>query len=294
MAVIGCGRMGLVRADACRTLGARVVALYDIDPGAASRLAARHADARIVNHLSNLDWPRIDAAFICTPPGARVHGAVAAIRAGVPVLMEKPIGPDADVIALELAANPVVTAVGYMNRYRPSVLRLRDQLCEGRVIGITCQWAAPPYERDWWQKPNGGALNDYATHLVDLCRFLIGDIRAVRALKSAPLSNSSGGVCLAFENGACGTLFYSSEAHEKNIAVDVFWTSGHARLEGWDLRDAERAEDESVDPFVEETHAFLQAVGDPSSSRLLCDFEDARHTQEAVDAIARSALSTTE
>ena len=33
--VVGCGRMGTVRADACRLLGARVVALHDVDRDAA-------------------------------------------------------------------------------------------------------------------------------------------------------------------------------------------------------------------------------------------------------------------
>ena len=222
----------------------------------------------------------------------RARAVVEAIRAGVPVLMEKPVGPAAEVIAGCLDANPVVTAVGYMNRYRPSVLRLRDELRDQRVFGITCHWVAPPYRRDWWRDAHGGPLNDYATHLVDLCRFLVGDIRAVRTIENGCASSRSGGVCMAFESGACGTLFYSSEGDEKNIAFDVFWMSGHARLEGWDFHAAEHQESDDLDPFVVETRAFLETVADPSIDRVLCDYWEGLRTQEAVRAIERSALST--
>jgi predicted dehydrogenase len=236
--------------------------------------------------LDEVPWVGLDAAFVCTPPGERAAAILAAIEAGVPVLMEKPVGPASAVIAQELARRPIVTAVGYMNRYRRSVRRVRDRIAGNRVVAVTGRWVAQPYDRNWWQSADAGPLNDYATHLVDLFRYLVGEVRDVRALEQGVGSTRSGGACLLFENGACGTIAYSSEGTEKNIALDVAWVGGHASLQGWDLWDG--VPDEGDDPFMEETRAFLAAAGGEHGG-VLSDFEDARRTQTVVDAIARSA-----
>lgn len=286
--------MGTVRADACRDIGAPIVALYDTDPAVAAALASAHHGSRVVGSVEEIPWPEVDAAIVCTPPGARAEGVVAAVRAGVPVLMEKPVGSAADAIAAALDECPVITAVGYMNRYRPSVIAVRERLAGERVLGITCHWSAPPYRRSWWGAESTGPLDDYATHLVDLCRFLAGEVRDVRAFGRGAGVFRTGTAILDFESGACGALLYSSEGTEKQIAVDVFSTQGHVRLEGWDLVAAGEAGTHGHDPFAAETRAFLAAVADSAAECVLCDFHDARRTQAVIDAIARAIPSASE
>ena len=291
LAIVGCGRMGAVRARACRALGAPVVAVHDVDVVAARSLAGGRAPARVISSLTELDWGSLDAVLVCTPPGVRIEPILAAVRAGVPVFVEKPVGSAARAVAPiqeELERSGGLVIVGYMNRCRSSVQRLRHELDGDALLGINAVWVAPPYDRPWWGAAQGaGALNDYATHLVDLCRFFGGEVKAVSAVELE--GARSGAALLELEGGASATMLYSSLGNRKEIAFEVILAERRERLLGWHLQ---RARDESgEDVFVRETRMFLEAVVDPAQSKRLCDFADAFRTQEIVDAIARGARS---
>jgi myo-inositol 2-dehydrogenase/D-chiro-inositol 1-dehydrogenase len=299
--IVGCGRMGQTRAVACRRLGAHIEAVLDVDSSAAHALARECEAGSVLDDLAQVDWAQLEAAIVSTPPADRVPAVLAALRAGVPVLMEKPVGPSASAvheIIAQLKSRPAVTAVGYMNRYRRSVLQLREDLRGKAVFAVVCKWVAPPYEKPWWHD-DAGPLRDYATHLVDLCRFLVGDIAEVAATVTRERDNGrlgeSAALSLGFAGGACGSLFTSSLGEEKHISFDVFFDGGTATLEGWDLRrggDAEEPEDGAM-VFERETQAFLAAACGAIGSAPLCDFHDALQTQLVVDA-AYSAARTGE
>ena len=93
--IVGCGRMGAVRAAAAEQVGARVTALVDAVPETAESLARLHPGSRVIPGTAAIDWDEFDAAFVCTPPGAR-GAELDAVRAGVPVLLEKPLGLSAE------------------------------------------------------------------------------------------------------------------------------------------------------------------------------------------------------
>lgn len=283
--------MGEERARACRALGAQVVAVHDVDVVAARSLAAGDPPARIVSSLADLDWGALDAVAVCTPPRVRVEPVVAAIRAGVPVFVEKPVGSDAPSVApirnaLELCGGRVV--VGYTNRCRSSVRRLRHELEGEAILGINAVWVAPPYDRPWWGAEHGaGALNDYATHLVDLCRYFGGEVGAVSAVELDEAR--SGAALLELTSGVSAAVFYSSLGNRKEIAFEVAREGRRERLLGWHLqRDGNEPHE---DAFLRETRMFLESVVEPARSTQLCDFADALGTQEVVDAIARATRS---
>ena len=292
--VVGCGRMGAVRAAAAAQAGARVTGLLDAVPEAAEAVAVHHPGSRVLADVAEIDWAEFDAAFVCTPPAAR-GVVVAAMRAGVPVLLEKPLGVDAEaarVLAEEAAARGGRTAVGYMNRYRPAVQGLRRRLQDTPAFALACHWVVGAYAKPWWPDPaaSGGPLNEQATHLVDLCRFLAGEVDTVRALAGGderdPGRVDAVAVALHFRSGACGTLLYSFRAREKHIALEAFTPAGSERLEDWDFH--RPGDVRSEDPnavFAAETAAFLG--GGP----VLSDVADAWRTQVVVDAIKVSLSS---
>jgi predicted dehydrogenase len=293
--IVGCGRMGSVRAAACRSLGARIVAVFDPDLNAAAAVAGDSPGSTCLRALEDVDWAAVDAAIVSTPPSARIPVVTAALRAGVPTLMEKPVGPNAaavEAIAGALRERPVLTAVGYMNRYRGSVQRLCVELDEKRVFAVACRWVASAYPRPWWSDADGsgGPLNDYATHLVDLFRYLVGEIDEVCAL--APDDEvgqaTSAAVSLHFARGACGSLLYSSLGNAKDISLDIFFRGGSSHLEGWDFRTPGEPMGDAEDIFTRETAIFLQAASGSREVAPLSDFEDALKTQRVVDAIGRA------
>jgi myo-inositol 2-dehydrogenase/D-chiro-inositol 1-dehydrogenase len=300
VAVIGCGRMGRERLRAARAWGAEIAGVYDADPDRANA-----AGAPLLTGPDDVLRSACDAVFVCTPPSERESYALAAIQSGAALFVEKPIGPSAaavQAITDALEVSPVLTGVGYMNRYRASVQLAARVLANRQVIGAAGFWVCGSYRVPWWldSAASGGPHNEQATHLYDLCRLLLGEVQKVTACFHQPAAGAplAAATALRFRSGATGTVFYSCQAAAKDIGLRVFTPDGSLFLSGWDLRLAENTIDGALaaeagpeDIFLVETSAFLDAVatGDPSSIR--CDWADALRTQALVDAAATTSVT---
>lgn len=299
VAVIGCGRMGRERLRTSRAWGAEIAGVYDSD-----LQRATETGAPVFRDLDDLRKAGCDAVFLCTPPNQRNYYALAAIDARSALFVEKPIGPSAATavdITAALSCRPVPTAVGYMNRHRRSVQHTAQLVARHQVIGVSGNWVCRSYGVPWWQdvSASGGPHNEQATHLYDLCRYLIGEVREVRSLFEDPVISGApqaAATVLRFESGALGTLFYSCQASGKDIAFRIFTTAGSVALSGWDLQLTDNTIDgtfieatDAEDIFLTETSAFLNAVaGRVSSTSIGCEWADAVRTQALVDAAAAS------
>lgn len=83
--------MGRWHAHACLRAGGRVAAVVDVDPAAASRLAAACGHAATARSLQSLpSGPTLDVIHVCTPLGTHVEQARAALARGAAVIVEKP------------------------------------------------------------------------------------------------------------------------------------------------------------------------------------------------------------
>jgi myo-inositol 2-dehydrogenase / D-chiro-inositol 1-dehydrogenase len=302
IAVIGCGRMGRERLRTAMAWGASIAGVHDVNPVQAEAAAAA-AGVPSISDIDDVGALGCDALFLCTPPDRRTVYALSAIRARCPFFVEKPIGPSAAAvrrITEELEQRPLLTAVGYMNRYRTSVRQAVRTVSERDVIGVAGFWVCRSYAVPWWldESASGGPHNEQATHLYDLCRYLIGEVQDVTSLFHEPARDTpplAAATAVRFESGATGTLFYSCQANAKDIGLRVFTTAGTLFLSGWDLQLTENTIDgmfpdgtEAQDIFLSETTAFLDAVatGDPAGVK--SDWMDAVRTQTLVDRAAAS------
>lgn len=299
VAIAGAGRMGRERARAATTLGARVAAVCDPD-GDRARALADELGAAVVADVRDLRWSALDALFVCTPPGARGEAELAAVRASVPLFVEKPIGLTAEhslPVLRALRERPVPNAVGYMNRYRPSTLRARELLAASRPLAAVFHWLGTPYRVPWWLLPggSGGPLNEQGTHLVDLVRYLLGDVVEVQAT-ARDLAGGDGiegavAMTLRTSEGLLVAGIYACEAQQKQIAFEAFQAGGSVRLEGWDLRLAGAPGLDAIAPhqvFDDEVAAFFGSLRSGDASGIRCSFEEAVRTQLAMDALRRS------
>jgi myo-inositol 2-dehydrogenase / D-chiro-inositol 1-dehydrogenase len=297
VAIVGAGRMGRERARAARALGAQVEAVCDPDNERAAALAAEVGTSAL-SCADDLDFSDLDVLFVCTPPAVRGRTELAAISAGVSLFVEKPIGLDAE-HALDLLEaleeRPVINAVGYMNRYRHSVRSARNEIQNSFPIAIAFQWLASQYQVPWWlaRDQSGGPINEQCTHYIDLCRYLLGEIREVQAvalpLPDVPDAEGTVAMTLRFEGGVIGTGLYSCEASQKQMAFEVFLCDRSIRLQGWDLRSPEFPEPEDI--FVKEASAFFRAVERQDASIIQSDIPGALKTQAAIDAVRRAIKS---
>jgi myo-inositol 2-dehydrogenase/D-chiro-inositol 1-dehydrogenase len=219
--IIGCGRAGREHARASTLLGARVALLCDRDISRARTLAGEYPGSVVLEDFREIDWSSIDAVFVCTPPASRGPAELAAVQAGIPVTLEKPVGLSAEAcmpLLKALLEKPVINSVGYMNRYRDSVISTQKLFGNTELIGIVCNWVGRIYRVPWWLQRNasGGPLNEQGTHLVDLCRLFLGEVTEVSAMADNSAIHKdiheTVVVTLRFVNEKLATIFYSCRA----------------------------------------------------------------------------------
>lgn len=145
------------------------------------------------------DWRRlieradIDVIDICTPNDSHYEIALAAAKAGKHILCEKPLALTVEQARAMLEAVEqagVVHMVCHNYRFAPAVQLVKQLITEGR-LGRIYHWRAT-YLQDWIMDPafplvwrlqkeigGSGAHGDIAAHIIDLARFLVGEINEV-------------------------------------------------------------------------------------------------------------------
>jgi predicted dehydrogenase len=157
------------------------------------------------------------------PNSLHAEPTIAAAEAGKHVLCEKPLGRTADEsyeIWRRVASTGVVHQCGFNYRFVPAV-RLSRELIEAGELGEIRHFRGR-YLQDWGDDPGldtwrfhpdeagSGAIGDLAAHVVDLSRFLVGEIADVSALVRTFIEGRSVDdaveAAVSFDNGAVGTL----------------------------------------------------------------------------------------
>jgi len=153
----------------------------------------------------------IDLVDICTSNATHLPIAVAAAKSGKHVVCEKPLAMNADEAKRMLDAAQeagVCHMVAFNYRRVPAVAQAKQMIEQGR-IGKVFHFNAVYYQ-DWIVDPKfpivwrhdaktagSGAHGDLNAHIVDLARYLVGEIEAVCAddktfIKQRPLADGSG------------------------------------------------------------------------------------------------------
>ncbi len=143
IAVIGCGGMGSWHADnLARHPGLSVVAVADAVVEAADRVG-RRVDARVLDGMEAIAAPDVDAVLIASSDDTHAQFAVAAMAAGKPCFIEKPLGATLaqadEVLQAELAAGQKLVRVGFMRELDPAHSQVATALADlGQVTKIRC------------------------------------------------------------------------------------------------------------------------------------------------------------
>jgi myo-inositol 2-dehydrogenase / D-chiro-inositol 1-dehydrogenase len=195
---IGMVGAGAVAARHVRTLlamdGVELAAVADPALERAKELAAGAGATAYPNHMELLAAERLDAVYICVPPFA--HGApeLAAIDAGLPMFVEKPVAIDQETaaeIAARLAGRPLVTCTGYHWRWLDIFERAADLLADRPARLVQCSWLDKVPPPPWWLRRDGsgGQTIEQTTHALDTARGLAGEVAEVHAFAARAASN---------------------------------------------------------------------------------------------------------
>ncbi len=195
---IGCGAVTEKKSGPAfrKVAGSDVVAVMRRDGDKAREYAERHGIGRWYDNAAALIHdPQVSAVYVATPPGFHAEYAIAAMRAGKPVYVEKPMATtweecrEMNGVSQETG---VPLFVAYYRRTLPYFLRVKQLLAEGvagRLSTVEIRFAIPPYPDDYnreqlpWrvqqELAGAGYFYDLASHQLDLLDFLLGEIIAV-------------------------------------------------------------------------------------------------------------------
>lgn len=237
---------------------------------------AQDAAARFGFDNSTSDWksiienPEIDLVDIATPNNSHAEIAIAALAAGKHVICEKPLARTVEEAAAMYEAarkSNSVNMVAFNYRRTPAVALAKKYIEDGsigRIINFRAtylqDWSADPDSPLSWrfQKSvaGSGAVGDILTHVLDLARYLAGEVTEVSAMTnhiiterplqqsgSDSLGNSKGGSdapkgavdvedevlsLLKFANGAIGSVEATRNAWGRNnfITLEIHGTEG--------------------------------------------------------------------
>jgi len=194
LAIVGGGIIGRTHADAIRACpGSDLVAI--VDPFESGKSLAKDLECPHLETLAALIELRPDGVIIATPNALHVPQAMTLIRAGLPVLVEKPLGDTANSCAALVALSDrtgVPGLVGHHRRHNPIVQAAKTVVTEGRfgtlvsgTISATLCKDARYFDVAWRSEPGaGGPILINLIHEIDLVRHLFGEITEVTALTS--------------------------------------------------------------------------------------------------------------
>ena len=136
----------------------------------------------------------LDLVCVTTPPWLHAPMVKGVLESGRSVLCEKPFAltvPEAEAMAAVAQETPGLALIDHQLRFHPSV-RSMKQMIDGGEIGKVYEVRAvvnlasrnrtdQPWS--WWSDASrgGGALRAIGSHLIDLNRFLVGEISEVSA-----------------------------------------------------------------------------------------------------------------
>ncbi len=219
LAVIGLGFMGSRWARAfAEHDGAELAVVSDVRPDA-TRHAVEQWGAEFVGDVREAaSRSDIDAVAVCTPEHLHVDAAVAAIDAGKPVMVEKPLAhttEDARAIRNRAEDRGVPVLVGHILRFEPRYAAIRRAIERGSigtVQAIRSERIGLVSDQDILKGRTSVALY-YGVHEFDLARWYAGDVTVVWAARSSGVLERHGhavddlySVGVRFENHAHGTM----------------------------------------------------------------------------------------
>jgi predicted dehydrogenase len=233
VALIGYAFMGKAHSNAFRKIAymtwppplvPRLVMIAGRDEQAVAEAGRRYGYERWTTDWRDLVADEQISLFDNGGPNAlHAQPTIAAAEVGKHVICEKPLGRNADEsyeMWQRVAASGVKHMCAFNYRFVPAV-RLARQLVESGEIGEVIhfrgrylqEWGADPRLDTWRFHPGesgSGTLGDTGAHVIDLARFLVGEVATVSGLVRTYIPERDVDDAIAatveFEGGAIGTI----------------------------------------------------------------------------------------
>jgi predicted dehydrogenase len=329
-ALVGCGRIAQRYSDIFASeylANGRLVAVCDLDPSRAEKLAARHGIPAYTDfHRMLAEREReIDVVCVLTESGRHASHAVELAPYGKHLIVEKPMAltlEDADRMIAACDANGIKLFIVKQNRYNLPVRKLREALDQGRfgklAMGTTrVRWCRRQdyYDQDAWRGTwalDGGVFANQASHHVDLLQWCLGQPTSVFARGLAALAKieteDTGAAIVTFANGALGIIEATTATRPVDLegSLSILGEKGTVEIGGfaankintWRFEEMLPSDEEVISRYYENPPnvygfghiAYLEHVTDSvlNGAPSLVDGLEGRKSLELVTAIYES------
>jgi predicted dehydrogenase len=273
IAFAGCGYINKIHARAALNLGLELSAVANHSPASMAEFGDQFgipAERQYQSLEALLEAGGVDALVIGTPNYLHAPQTLAALAAGVHVLVEKPMAINAGEAQQMCAAaekSKAALMVAHCWRFDPEVLWLKAQSQKlGRIIrtrgcGVHAYWGPA----GWFTKKKlagGGALADMGIHALDTARFLLGDPQPVRVYARIGTYygdydvDDTGLISVEWDNGASSQIesgWWQPHADGPEAATQLYGTQGFGSIFPTllELPDQKEEKVERIDPGFE-------------------------------------------
>jgi predicted dehydrogenase len=293
VAVIGVGHLGRHHARILSSLpDVELVAVVDTNRARAEEIAASSRTQPAFDFRDLLG--RVDAVTIAVPTAIHHEIAVPFLRAGVPVLVEKPLArslAEADEMIAAAADAGVVLAVGHTERFNPALAAARPLLTDPRFIEVHRLGAFPERSLDI------DVVFDLMIHDLDVVLSLVNsDVESVEAVGVPVVTNrvDIANARLRFANGCIANLTASRISRDRVRKIRFFQTAAYLSID----YAAQKAEVwrlvKGAGPTPSIEGGELEVANEEPLKRELADFVDAvvlRHPPTVTGEAGRRALA---
>ena len=229
--VIGAGVMGAehVRRLASEVAGAGVAAVADADIARAEAAAAAAGGRAYTDPLALIRSDDVDAVLVASSDATHADFVLACLAEGKPVLCEKPLATTAEASLLvaeaEAASGRRLVQVGFMRRFDPAYVAMKQELDSGRLgepLMLHCVHRNPSCPPTFTSEM---LITSSLTHELDVVRWLTGEEIVSATVLTARSSSRAGALRdpqLAILETESGVL----------VDVEVFVHAGY----GYDIR----------------------------------------------------------
>ncbi len=314
--VIGSGSVGQRHAANLAALGCRISCLDPREDRCRELAAATPVIGAYGDLAVALAGDRYDGVVIGSPTKFHVDQALAALAAGLPVLLEKPVSPAAEearILAAAVATSKAPLLLGYTWRWWPPLLEIKRLLAAGAIGRLNhVRFVMAAHLADWhpWEpyqdffmssrELGGGALLD-ESHWIDQALWFFGRPDSVFALidKLSELeidADDNVDLLMNYTQGPRVSIHLDLHArpHEKTIKFvgqegTLLWTAdpnrivlGREMTENWQETpfDCQRN-----DMFVAVAREFLEVIDGQAPS---CSIVDGLAVMEVIEAARQS------
>ncbi len=269
--IIGCGVIGRLHAEAITSIpDAQLVAVADIIPELAQKLAEAFHATSYSDVQQMLAHEQLDVVDVCTPSGMHGQDASQVMRSGRNVIVEKPMEISRAALEEMLRVQQetgVKLAVISQHRFDPATGQVHDlieQQAFGRLVlgnALVPWWRSQAYYdsgawRGTWELDGGGVLMNQSIHSIDVLQWLMGPVKSVFAYTDTLVHHMEtedvAVAVLRFANGALGTIVATTGAYPgTGTHIEIYGDKGSAVIEDDRLSYLHLARDdrEEVGPY---------------------------------------------